>query len=157
MEFGSDERIKVGVSACLLGRAVRYDGGHKLDRYVTETLGRYFEFVPVCPEVECGLGVPRESMRLEGDPARPRLVTHASRRDLTDRMTAWAARRVEELAGEELCGFLFKSKSPSSGMERINVYPEGGGQPREERRGALRPRLHGALPPDPRGGRRPAP
>jgi uncharacterized protein YbgA (DUF1722 family)/uncharacterized protein YbbK (DUF523 family) len=120
------ESIRVGVSACLLGQNVRYDGGHKRDAYIVETLGRHFEFVPVCPEVECGLGVPREAMRLMGDPDAPRLVTIKSGTDLTERMNAWAARRVEELAGEGLCGFLFKAKSPSSGMTRIKVYNDKG-------------------------------
>ena len=62
------EKIKLGISTCLLGENVRYDGGHKLDRFLTDTLGQYVEYIPVCPEVECGLPVPRESMHLEGDP-----------------------------------------------------------------------------------------
>ena len=69
------EKIRLGVSACLLGQEVRYDGGHKLDRFLTDTLGQYVEYVPVCPEVECGLSVPREAMHLKGDPESPRLVT----------------------------------------------------------------------------------
>jgi uncharacterized protein YbgA (DUF1722 family)/uncharacterized protein YbbK (DUF523 family) len=120
------ERIRVGASSCLLGNPVRYDGGHKLDRYVAHALARWLEFVPVCPEVECGLGVPREAMRLQGDPAAPRLVTNKTGVDHTERMLAWAAQRVEELAAEELCGFIFKSKSPSSGMERVKVYGDAG-------------------------------
>lgn len=121
------EKIRIGISTCLLGEPVRFDGGHKLDRFIVHTLGLYFEFVPVCPEVEAGFGVPRESMRLVGDPERPRLVTTRTGRDLTDPLEAWARRRVEELAGEDLCGFIFKSKSPSSGMERVKVYPAQGG------------------------------
>jgi uncharacterized protein YbgA (DUF1722 family)/uncharacterized protein YbbK (DUF523 family) len=120
------ETIRVGVSACLLGQNVRYDGGHKRDPYVVETLGKFFTFVPVCPEVECGLGVPREPMRLTGDPAAPRLRTIKSGVDLTDRMRAWAAGRVAELAAENLCGFIFKAKSPSSGLERVKVYNDKG-------------------------------
>lgn len=116
------ERIRLGVSSCLLGAKVRYDGGHKLDRFLVDTLGRYVEYVPVCPEVECGLPVPREAMRLVGDPEAPRLVTSRTGADLTDRMLAWARERVERLAGEDLCGFVFKSGSPSSGMERVKVY-----------------------------------
>ncbi|MBI5485642.1 MAG: DUF523 domain-containing protein, partial [Deltaproteobacteria bacterium] len=73
--------IVIGVSSCLLGEHVRYDGGHKHDRYISDTLGRFFSFVPVCPEVECGLPVPREAMRLEGDPAAPRLMTRTTRID----------------------------------------------------------------------------
>jgi len=120
------EKIKLGMSACLLGENVRYDGGHKLDRFLTETLGQYVEYVPVCPEVECGLPVPREPMHLEGDPDSPRLVTIHSKQDMTDRMVKWAKKRVFELEKEDLCGFIFKSNSPSSGMERIRVYNEKG-------------------------------
>ena len=120
------EKIKLGISTCLLGENVRYDGGHKLDRFLTETLGQYVEYVPVCPEVECGLGVPRESMHLEGDPDSPRLVTTRTKQDMTDRMVKWARKRVSELEKEDLCGFIFKSDSPSSGMERVRVYNEKG-------------------------------
>ena len=118
--------IKLGVSRCLLGDPVRYDGGHKHDRFITNTLGQYVTFVPVCPEVECGLGVPRESMRLVGSPENPRLLTRNSQIDHTDRMVEWARRRVVELEGENLCGFIFKSDSPSSGMERVKVYSDKG-------------------------------
>jgi uncharacterized protein YbgA (DUF1722 family)/uncharacterized protein YbbK (DUF523 family) len=120
------EPIKLGISSCLLGNPVRYDGGHKLDRFIKETLGRYVQFVPVCPEVECGLPVPRESMRLTGDPAAPRLVTTRSGIDHTARMNTWARERLEQLAREELCGFIFKKDSPSSGMQRVKVYNAGG-------------------------------
>ena len=115
------DKIKLGISACLLGEPVRYDGGHKLDRFLRDTLGQYVEYLPVCPEVECGLGIPRESMHLEGDPAAPRLITSRTRRDLTEQMLTWAQRRLQELAAADLCGFIFKSKSPSSGMERVKV------------------------------------
>ena len=120
------EKIRLGVSACLMGEKVRYDGQHKHDSYITGTLSRWFEFVPVCPEFELGLGVPREAMRLEGDPENPRLMTNKTRRDLTEPMLAWCARRVKELEAENLYGFIFKSKSPSSGMERVKVYSEKG-------------------------------
>lgn len=116
------EPIRLGVSTCLLGEPVRFDGGHKLDRFVRDTLGRYVEFVPVCPEVECGLSIPREAMHLSGEPEAPRLVTVRTGKDLTDQMRSWAARRVAELEGEQLCGFIFKSNSPSSGMERVKIY-----------------------------------
>ncbi len=119
-------KIRLGISACLLGEEVRYDGGHKLDRYLTDTLGRYVEYVPVCPEVEAGFGVPREAMHLEGDLNAPRLVTRRTKRDLTDPMLEWAKKRVLELEAQDLCGFIFKSRSPSSGMERIPVYNEKG-------------------------------
>jgi uncharacterized protein YbgA (DUF1722 family)/uncharacterized protein YbbK (DUF523 family) len=120
------EKIKIGISACLLGEHVRYDGGHQWDRFFTQTLGRYFEWVPVCPEVEYGLPVPREAMRLVGDPAAPRLVTIRSGIDHTAGMKAWAEKKLLSLAKESLCGFIFKSKSPSSGMTAVKVYGDGG-------------------------------
>lgn len=120
------DRIRLGISSCLLGKLVRYDGGHQHDRYLTETLGSYVEYVPVCPEVECGLGIPRESMRLVGSPASPRLLTSRSGIDHTERMRAWAGERLRELAREDLDGFIFKKDSPSSGMERVKVYSDEG-------------------------------
>ncbi len=116
------DTIRLGISACLLGENVRFDGGHKLDRFLRDTLGRFVEYVPVCPEAECGLGIPREAMHLEGAPASPRLVTVRTKRDFTDRMLHWAKERARELERENLCGFIFKSDSPSSGMERVKVY-----------------------------------
>jgi uncharacterized protein YbgA (DUF1722 family)/uncharacterized protein YbbK (DUF523 family) len=121
-----DPSIKIGISGCLLGQKVRYDGGHKLDRYIRDTLGRYFQFVPVCPEVECGLPVPRESMRLVGDADAPRLVTTRTGVDHTRRMNDWAAGRVKALKKEDLCGFIFKKDSPSSGMSRVRIYDSRG-------------------------------
>jgi uncharacterized protein YbgA (DUF1722 family)/uncharacterized protein YbbK (DUF523 family) len=120
------EKIKLGVSTCLLGEKVRFDGGHKWDRFLTDTLGQYVEYVPVCPEVECGFGIPRESFRLVGDPKNPRLVTSRTNIDHTERMVQWAQKRVIELEGENLCGYIFKSDSPSSGMERVRVYDQNG-------------------------------
>jgi uncharacterized protein YbgA (DUF1722 family)/uncharacterized protein YbbK (DUF523 family) len=120
------DKIRIGVSKCLLGELVRYDGQHKHDHFITDTLGRYFDYVGVCPEVECGLGVPRESMRLVGDPANPRLVTTRTGLDLTSRMQDWVARRVAELEKEDLGGYIFKSQSPSSGMENVKVYNDKG-------------------------------
>jgi len=120
------EKIRLGISTCLLGEKVRFDGGHKLDRYLTDTLGQYVEYVPVCPEVECGFGIPREPLRLIGDPDHPRLVTFRTNQDHTERMVQWARKRVAELEREDLCGFVFKSNSPSSGMERVKVYNANG-------------------------------
>ena len=117
-----EDLIRLGISTCLLGEHVRYDGGHKLDRFLVETLGKYVEFVPVCPEVECGLGTPREAMHLEGDPITPRLVTIRTRQEHTERMISWAKKRVGELSEENLCGFIFKSNSPSSGMQGVKIY-----------------------------------
>ena len=118
------EKIRLAISSCLLGENVRYDGGHKLDRFIKDTLGQYVEYVAVCPEVECGLGIPRESVRLEGKPEAPRLVTTRSKIDLTLRMMRWVQKRVVDLEKEDLCGFIFKSDSPSSGMERVKIYGE---------------------------------
>jgi len=122
----SRDRPRVGISSCLLGEEVRYDGQHQRDRYLTDTVGKFVEWVPVCPEVECGLPTPREAMRLVGDPEDPVLVTRRSGRDVTSRMKEFSRQRVEELEGENLCGFIFKSGSPSSGMERVKVYDENG-------------------------------
>jgi uncharacterized protein YbgA (DUF1722 family)/uncharacterized protein YbbK (DUF523 family) len=121
-------KIRLGISSCLLGEKVRFDGGHKWDRFITETLGKFVEFVPVCPEVECGLGIPREAMHLASSPEGPRLVTIRTQVDHTERMLAWARRRVLDLEREDLCGFIFKSGSPSSGMERVKIY-YGKGEP----------------------------
>ncbi len=119
-------KFRIGISSCLLGNEVRWNGGHKLDKYLTLTLGQFVAYVPVCPEVEAGFGIPRESLRLVGDPAKPRMITFKSKTDLTDRMVAWAIKRVKELEKEDLCGFIFKSDSPSSGMIRVKVYNEKG-------------------------------
>jgi uncharacterized protein YbgA (DUF1722 family)/uncharacterized protein YbbK (DUF523 family) len=120
------EKIKLGISSCLLGEKVRYDGGHKLDHFLTDTLGAYVDWVPVCPEVESGLSVPREAMHLVGDPGAPRLVTIRSGVDHTVRMNRWANKKVTSLAVLDLCGFVFKSRSPSSGLRGVKIYsPEG--------------------------------
>ena len=121
-----DSQIKIGISSCLLGQNVRYDGGHSLDRFLSDTLGQFVEYVPVCLEVETGFSVPRETMHLTGDPENPRLVTTKTNIDHTDRMVRWAKKRLKSLEDEQLCGFIFKSKSPSSGMERVKVYNEKG-------------------------------
>ena len=120
------DTIKLGVSACLLGEKVRYDGGHKQCRYLTDVLGDQFTFVPVCPEVGCGLPVPREAMHLAGDPTAPRLVTVKSGIDMTERMLSYCKRTVVELEAENLCGFIFKKGSPSSGLFRVKVYVDSG-------------------------------
>ena len=120
------DKIKIGISSCLLGNDVRWNGGHKRDRYLTDTLGKFVEWVPVCPEVEIGLGIPRETLRLVGDPEDPQLVTTKTKIDHTDSMKKWARGRLKELAQEDLCGFVFKSDSPSSGMVRVKVYGKKG-------------------------------
>jgi uncharacterized protein YbgA (DUF1722 family)/uncharacterized protein YbbK (DUF523 family) len=105
---------------------VRYDGGHKLDRFLVNTLGQYVEWVSACPEVETGMSIPRESLRLVGDPQAPRLVTIKSAQDYTERMQSWAGERLEQLAEVKLHGFVFKKDSPSSGLYRVKVYTEKG-------------------------------
>lgn len=130
-ENNMDQPLRLGISSCLLGNSVRYDGGHKLDRFLRDTLGRYVDFVPVCPEVECGMSVPREAMRLVGDEHAPRLVTIRSHEDKTEQMLAWAVKKNAWLAEQNLCGFIFKSKSPSSGMQGVKIYSEGG-MPRQK-------------------------
>ncbi|SKA79760.1 Uncharacterized conserved protein YbgA, DUF1722 family [Paucidesulfovibrio gracilis DSM 16080] len=129
------EQPKVGIAECLLGKNVRFDGGHKLDRYLRDVLGRHVTYVPVCPEMECGMSIPREAVRLVGDPESPRLVTSRSGVDWTSQMQDWAKQRLDALAGEELCGYIFKYGSPSSGMSRVKVYPEKGGPPSMKGRG----------------------
>jgi len=118
-----ENKIRLGISSCLLGAKVRYDGGHQFNRYLHDILGEYVEYVPVCPEVEVGLPVPRDTMRLVKDEnGEVRLVFPRSGEDMTERMESWAKERVHQLDGEQLDGFVFKSKSPSSGMERVKVY-----------------------------------
>lgn len=124
MDASLETPLKIGVSSCLLGQEVRWNGGHQLNHFIRDILGKFMTFVPVCPEVECGLGTPREPLRLVGDPDHPRLITRQSGVDMTERMASWAERRVRELETEGLCGFIFKSKSPSSGLYRVKVYNE---------------------------------
>jgi uncharacterized protein YbgA (DUF1722 family)/uncharacterized protein YbbK (DUF523 family) len=114
--------IRVGVSSCLLGQKVRYDGGHKRDPFLTEVFGRFVEWVPLCPEVELGLGIPREPIRLVRNGADVSLVGERSGTDHTRAMRAWSRKRVRQLDELDLCGFVLKKGSPSCGMERVRVY-----------------------------------
>lgn len=120
------EPIRILVSACLLGAKVRYDGGHKRDDFLVDTLGRFVEWVPVCPEADSGLPVPREAMHLVRAPGGPRLVGVRSGTDFTEGLLRWTQARLSELEGEDLCGYICKKDSPSSGMERVRVYGEAG-------------------------------
>ena len=122
MSGPADLRIRVGISACLLGEPVRYDGGHKRDPYLVEILGRYVEWVPVCPEVELGLGTPRETLRLVRIGEDVRMVMPKTGQDHTEGMRALARKRVHELEKENLCGYILKKGSPSCGMERVRVF-----------------------------------
>ena len=122
----TDDPVRVGVSSCLLGSEVRWDGGHKREPYLVETLGRWFEWVPVCPEMEIGLGAPRESLRLIGKPLDPRLVAPASGSDHTDAMKAYARARLKQLAEAGLHGYVLKKDSPSCGLWRVRVHGKRG-------------------------------
>jgi uncharacterized protein YbgA (DUF1722 family)/uncharacterized protein YbbK (DUF523 family) len=146
------EPIKIGVSACLLGEQVRFDGGHKRDAFLVETFGRYVQWVAVCPEVELGLGVPRKSLRLVESNGGIRLIEwersasgQASGPDRTDAMRAYARRRVGRLAREDLCGYVLKKDSPSCGMERVKVYGRSG-MPLKHGRGLFAEALMRAYP-----------
>ena len=121
-----DAPLRVGISSCLLGAEVRFDGGHKRNEFLVETFGAFVEFVPVCPEVEIGLGTPRESLRLERTPGATRLIANKSKLDHTAAMTSYAANRTAALAREDLCGYVLKKGSPSCGMERVRVYGASG-------------------------------
>jgi uncharacterized protein YbbK (DUF523 family) len=129
-----ENRIKIGVSACLYDENVRWNGGHARDRFLTDTLGLYAKFVPVCPEVGCAMGVPRETLRPVGDPDAPRLVSSKTNIDHTDRMTQWARAKVKELEKQDLCGFIFKKNSPSSGLFNVPVK-NFNGMPRKKAQG----------------------
>jgi uncharacterized protein YbgA (DUF1722 family)/uncharacterized protein YbbK (DUF523 family) len=118
--------VRLGISACLLGQQVRYDGGHKRDAFLVEVFGRYVEWVPVCPEVEMGLGVPRDTLRLELQGDDIRLIMPKSGEDYTQRLRTFAAKRLAALGKEHLCGYIFKKDSPSCGVERVRLYPSHG-------------------------------
>jgi uncharacterized protein YbgA (DUF1722 family)/uncharacterized protein YbbK (DUF523 family) len=118
--------LRLGISRCLLGDEVRFDGGHKRDSFLTDVFGRYVEWVPVCPEVEAGLGTPREAMRLVGDPQNPRLVTIKSGADHTRALETLTTNRIAQLMELDLSGYVFKKGSPSCGIERVRLYNEHG-------------------------------
>ncbi len=124
------DKPRVGISACLLGENVRYNGGHQRDRYICDTLAQFVDFVPVCPEVGTGMGIPREAVRLAGDVDNPRLVGSKTGEDWSERMEEWSRKELSRLEDERLCAFIFKMKSPSSGMRGVKIYPPEGGQPR---------------------------
>jgi uncharacterized protein YbgA (DUF1722 family)/uncharacterized protein YbbK (DUF523 family) len=133
------------VSSCLLGRKVRFDGGHKRDAFVVDALGPYVDWVAVCPEAESGLGVPRESMRLVRSAERIRLITNQTERDVTTVVDQWAVRKLRDLADDELCGFILKKDSPTCGMERVRVYGVSG-IPQKTGEGLFAAALHARFP-----------
>ena len=118
--------VRLGISRCLLGDAVRYDGGHKRDGFLADVLGRFVTWVPVCPEVEAGLGTPREAMRLVGNPNHPELVTITTGRNMTEPLSRGTERRLDALEDEDLSGYIFKKDSPSCGIERVRVFNQNG-------------------------------
>jgi len=124
---------KLGISACLLGQRVRYDGGHKREHYLTDLFGKFVQWIPICPEVEVGMGVPRETVRLVGTPTHPRMIAEKSGTDWTQAMNRFATQRVSEIAGKDLSGYVFKKNSPSCGMERVRVYNSKGVPDRQGR------------------------
>ncbi|RME43866.1 MAG: DUF523 domain-containing protein, partial [Chloroflexi bacterium] len=138
-------QIRLGISACLLGEQVRFDGGHKRDLFLLKTLGRFVQWVPVCPEVEMGLGTPRETLHLMGTPENPRLVTTRTEQDHTAAMQAWARERLEQLAGLNLHGYVLKKNSPSCGLFRVKVYDENN-MPQRKGRGLFARALVDRLP-----------
>ena len=142
----ADAPIRVGISACLLGQRVRWDGGHKSDPFLTGMLGPYVEWVPVCPEVEVGLPVPRDTLRLVRRGGEVRMVMPRSGADHTEAMRAYAARTVRALEERDLCGFVLKKDSPSCGMARVKVYGEDGGSPARDGRGLFAEELLRRMP-----------
>ncbi len=116
------ERPKLGISACLLGQKVRFDGGHKREPFLTELFGKFVEWMPICPEVEVGMSVPRETVRLVGMLNHPRMIAEKSGKDWTEQMNRFAAKRGRDIAEKNLSGYVFKKNSPSCGMERVKVY-----------------------------------
>jgi len=140
-----DRPIRVGISACLLGEAVRYDGGHKRDAFLTDTFGQFVEWVPVCPEVEAGFGTPREAMRLMTTGDDVRLITVTTKRDVTAQLQTAIRRRVRGLEADDLSGYVLKKNSPSCGLERVKLY-DPNGMPRAAGRGLFASALASAFP-----------
>jgi len=105
-----------------LGDEVRYDGGHKRDRFVTDVLSHHVEWVPICPEVEAGFGTPREAMRLVGDPKTPQLIKIQTQRNMTKPLSLYTTRKLKTLEQARLSGYIFKKDSPSCGIERVKLF-----------------------------------
>ncbi len=118
--------IRIGISSCLLGEKVHFDKGHKRDAFIVETLGQFFEWTPVCPEMEIGLGTPRESLRLVGSSEALQLIAQKSQVDHTETMHQFANDRLAQLANLGLHGYILKKDSPSCGMIRVRVYGQDG-------------------------------
>ncbi len=120
------EKLKLGISSCLIGELVRYNGQHKRDNYIINVLGQFASWIPVCPEVEVGMGVPREPIRLVDEDGDIRVKTTKTQRDYTDALAKYSTKRCLALATELLDGYILKAKSPTCGMERVKVYKGNG-------------------------------
>jgi len=139
--------VRIGISACILGQEVRFNGGHKLNGFIRDTFGQFVDFVPICPEVDIGLGVPRETLRLVKNPSGIRLVAPKSEADHTKKMKVYAKNKAAELATQDLCGFIVQKGSPSCGMERVKIYPPRAGvAPAKNGRGLFTAALMERLP-----------
>jgi uncharacterized protein YbgA (DUF1722 family)/uncharacterized protein YbbK (DUF523 family) len=143
--WASQQPVTIGISSCLLGREVRYDGGHKRNNFLTEVLGTFVQWLPVCPEVEVGLPTPRDSLRLQSSPQGVRMVAPKTGADITARMERFSRARVEQLAGADLCGYVFKKGSPSCGLYRVRIYNDSG-MPEAMGRGLFADALTSAWP-----------
>lgn len=128
-----ESKPKLGISACLLGQKVSFDGGHKREQFLTELFGKFVEWIPICPEIEVGMGVPRETVRLVGTLTNPSMIAEKSRKDWTEAMHSFAAKRLRDIAEQNLSGYVFEKDSPSCGMERVRVYNSKGMAERQGR------------------------
>jgi len=118
----NQNKLRLGISTCLLGEKVRYDGGHKLDAWIKNTLGQFTTFVPVCPEFECGMSIPRPAMHLEGTKENPQLIQTLSKLNLTKQMKNWIKLQIKKLKSQDLDGYIFKTRSPSCGLSNIKIF-----------------------------------
>ena len=138
------EHLRIGISACLAGQKVRYDGGHKAEPFLVQLFGVNAEWVPVCPEVEIGMSTPREPLQLERRGENLRMLTVNSRIDYTDAMHAWSTERLASLMRLDLDGYILKSKSPSCGKDDVVVIADG--RPTSDGRGIFAGALIAAMP-----------
>ncbi|NIV96575.1 DUF523 domain-containing protein, partial [candidate division KSB1 bacterium] len=143
--FNMAGKPRLGISQCLLGDAVRYDGGHKRDPFITDVLSPFVEWVSVCPEVEAGFGTPREAMHLVGDPDAPKLLTIRTHIDHTRQLKMFSRTRIGQLHQEDLDGYIFKKGSPSCGLYRVRVYTKKG-QPSKKGMGIFSERFQKTFP-----------
>lgn len=140
MQQNQDDPVTIGISSCLLGEPVRYDGGHKRDRFITDQLAKHVRFIPICPEMGSGMPVPRPPIRLVGDPTHPRVLgVDNPKRDVTRQLEVYANKALADLA--DISGYILKKDSPSCGMKRVKVYPAQGGSAERKGTGVFARRL----------------